>query len=84
MRPGVPDLWLPVPRHGFSGLVIELKAGRGRVTPEQDDWLNFLASQNFAAVMCRGAVSAIKTIKGYLDDQGPNDRRTVVAHNREV
>lgn len=66
VRSGVPDLWLPVPRHGFSGLVIELKAGRGRVTPEQDDWLNFLAGHGFAALLCRGSEAAIRTIRDYL------------------
>lgn len=67
VRKGVPDLWLPVPRHGFSGLVVELKAGRGRLTPEQDDWLNFLAGQGFATMLCHGADAAIRTIREYLE-----------------
>ena len=40
VRPGYPDLNLLVPRHGFSGLFIELKRQKGgNLTAEQADWL---------------------------------------------
>lgn len=68
VRPGVPDLWLPVPRQEFSGLVIELKAKGGRATREQVDWLDFLGEQQFMAVVCVGAAAAIETIRGYLEE----------------
>lgn len=66
VRAGVPDLWLPVPRHGKNGLIIELKAAKGRPTGLQLDWLDFLGGQGYMAVMCVGADAAIETIKGYL------------------
>lgn len=38
VKPGVPDLCLPVPRGRFHGLYIELKTQRGHATPEQEWW----------------------------------------------
>lgn len=67
VRKGVPDLWLPVPAHGLHGLVIELKAKGGRLTPEQDDWINFLGGKGYMAVLCVGADAAMETIRGYLE-----------------
>lgn len=66
VRPGVPDLWLPVQRQGFAGLVIELKAEGGRLQTSQADWLAFLSEQGYMAVVCVGADAAIQTIADYL------------------
>lgn len=69
VRSGVPDLCLPVARHGFNGLYIELKAKGGRLRPEQGGWLDFLGGQGYMAVCCVGADAAIDTIRGYLDER---------------
>lgn len=66
VRPGVPDLWLPVQRKGFAGLVIELKAKGGKLQPNQAEWLDFLGQQGYMAVLCVGADAAMQTIKDYL------------------
>ena len=72
VRAGVPDLMLPIARHDFHGLFIELKAPKtaaqpaGRLQKTQIDWLDFLGEQKYMAVVCVGAQAAIDTIKGYL------------------
>lgn len=67
LRAGVPDLMLPIPRHGFHGLFIEMKRRKGgRLSREQADWLTFLCEQGYMAVVCCGADAAIETIRGYL------------------
>jgi hypothetical protein len=38
-KPGVPDVWLPVPRGQYIGLVGEMKIKPNRLTPEQERWL---------------------------------------------
>jgi len=70
VRKGVPDLLLPVARQGFHGLWIELKRTKGsKLSPEQDDWLGYLAKQGYMAVICKGADSAREAIGIYLRGQ---------------
>ena len=44
VRAGVPDLMLLYPRHGYHGLVIELKVGHNVATREQNEWLTLVES----------------------------------------
>lgn len=69
VRAGFPDMFLPVARHGFLGLMIELKAQGGSLRQSQRDWLEFLSGQGYMAVCCVGAESAMETIQGYLDER---------------
>lgn len=79
VRPGVPDMCLPVARHDFHGLYIEMKAKGatpsrdGKVTPNQSDWLSFLGEQGYMAVVCVGADAAMATIKTYLGENHATD-----------
>ena len=67
MKPGVPDLCLPVARGGYHGLYIELKRAVGGIlSDEQKWWIDELKSQGYAAIVCHGAEEAIRTIKEYL------------------
>jgi hypothetical protein len=67
VKPGVPDLMLPVPRGNYSGLFIELKKRvGGKVSPHQQAWIDRLRQQGYAAVVCNGASEAIKTLEEYL------------------
>jgi hypothetical protein len=47
VKPGVPDICLPVPRGDWHGLYIELKTRRGRVSAAQREWLTALARQGY-------------------------------------
>lgn len=67
LRPGVPDLCLPVPRKDYCGLYIEMKAGRNKPTEEQEAFLNALAGQGYLAVVCWGWDDARRTLCEYLD-----------------
>lgn len=66
VKPGVPDLVLPVARGKYHGLYIELKTLRGRVSDAQKQWLEALRNQGYAAIVCRGADEAIAMIAKYL------------------
>jgi hypothetical protein len=82
VRPGVPDLFLPVPRCGFHGLFIEMKAKGatpsrdGKLSENQSDWLDFLGGQGYMAVVCIGADAAIETIINYLGEKHATDNAT--------
>ena len=68
VKRGVPDLNLPVKRGIFSGLYIELKKlKKGVVSDEQNEWIDFLRSQGYGAIVCVGWEQARDTIIKYLE-----------------
>ncbi len=73
VRPGVPDLCLPVPRDKWHGLYIEMKTPSGTVRQQQREWLNALADNGYQVVVCHGWISAAKEIFEYLGINQPFD-----------
>lgn len=67
VKPGVPDLCLPVARGKYHALYIEMKNERGRTTMEQDWWGERLLSEGNLWTVCHGWESAVKTLERYLD-----------------
>ena len=72
VRRGFPDLTLWLPRGGFHGLAIELKAGRNKPTPEQLAWLDHMASIGWMAAVCTGFDAARETLDAYLRSASPD------------
>lgn len=66
VKPGVPDIVLPVARGRYHGLYIELKAAGGKPTENQIEWLNSLSGQGYHAVICYGWTAARTVIEEYL------------------
>ena len=67
VKPGVPDICLPVSRSIYHGLYIELKRKRGGKTSDaQKEWINGLKAQGYAALVCRGWEDAKDSIIEYL------------------
>lgn len=68
VRPGVPDVMLPVPRAGYHGLFVEMKRLKGSSTSaEQRAWLLALTEQGYRAVRCLGWERARDEITAYLE-----------------
>ena len=67
VKPGVPDLWLPVKRQGFTGLVIEMKYGKNKPSDWQRWWLESLKAQNWQTAVCYSFDEARQTILNYLE-----------------
>lgn len=64
---GFPDLFLPIAKKGFHGLLIELKRDRScHPTKEQVEWIKYLNGQGYFAVVCYGALAAMEEIRKYL------------------
>jgi hypothetical protein len=57
---------LPVSRHGFHSLYIELKTETGKTSSEQDWWINGLEAVGNCARVCHGYEEAIRLIEWYL------------------
>jgi hypothetical protein len=66
VRRGCPDIWFPFPAQDKYGLIIELKYGRNKPSPEQKEWLTWLASQGFKTAVCYSWVQAAAVIREYL------------------
>lgn len=67
VKPGIPDLFLPVSRRGFYGLFIEMKKITGTLSKVQKEKISKLKAQGYAVVVCKGAEKAISVIKSYLE-----------------
>lgn len=66
LKPGVPDIVLPVARGGYIGLYIELKYGRNKTTDNQKKWLSDLRAQNHYTAVCYGWEQAKELIEAYI------------------
>lgn len=69
LKPGCPDIWLPVPRRGYHALIIELKLPGEKPRQNQTEWLDFLGGEGNFATSCVGADETIDTITWYLQGE---------------
>lgn len=68
VKPGVPDLFLPVARGLWHGLFIELKRQKGgRVSDAQREWLTDLEREGYRAELACGWQEAAEIILEYLE-----------------
>ena len=66
VRRGVPDYIWPLCRDGYPGFYLELKRVKGGgLEPEQKEYRDWLVSQGYRWVMCRGAAEAWEAIMAY-------------------
>lgn len=66
VKPGVPDVCLPVARKGYHGLYIEMKAAKGKLSDNQKVWIEALLKQGYHVVTCYGFNEAADVISDYL------------------
>jgi len=70
VKPGVADIFLPIPMDPYHGLYIEMKRqkkdGRSVITEDQVDFLMAAKKQGYRCEVCYGAESAIRAIVLYV------------------
>lgn len=66
VKPGIPDVQIPVARGGFIGFAIEFKFADGNPSKEQRQRINSLQKEGWCVVICWSAEAAIRSTKGYL------------------
>jgi hypothetical protein len=67
-REGVSDVFLPVPRGGYHGLWIEIKAPRphaSEVSDDQEQWQKEMRGQGYLAVVAYGSKEACDAVTSY-------------------
>lgn len=62
VKPGVPDLCVPVARGLCHSLYIEMKSEGGKISEAQTGWLRRLRAEGMCAYACYGAGNAIALI----------------------
>lgn len=66
VRAGTPDYVLLVPRGGYNGLVLELKAGKGRPSPAQTEFMDAVAKYGYLTHVAYGWDAAREAIENYI------------------
>lgn len=66
VKPGVPDLCIPVAKGSYHGLYIEMKSDSGKPTEKQLEWIELLNANGYRAVICFGFDEAKETIDRYM------------------
>lgn len=65
---GIPDVFIPIPIGRHHGLYIEMKTKGGKVSPEQNEFLEYAAEVGYMAAVCFSSKEAIELIEKYLQD----------------
>jgi len=67
LKPGVSDIFIPLPMPPYHGLFIELKRadGKGQLSGAQRAFGEYVEAQGYKFVVCEGAQAAIREITGY-------------------
>ena len=63
VKPGVPDLCLPVPRGQYHGLYIEMKTESGHTSGKQEWWGERLQAQGYVWRVCHGWQAAVAVLE---------------------
>lgn len=66
VKKGVPDLLLPLKSPFFSGLAVELKAGKNTTSSEQRDWLTRLELTGYVVGVARSIEDFEFLVQAYL------------------
>lgn len=70
LKPGVPDIFLPVAMGGYHGLFIEMKYKSNKPRENQVAYIDALSTQGYCTAVCWGCADAIETIVDYYDMDG--------------
>lgn len=67
VKPGVPDLCLPVPIGRYHGLYIEMKRREGgKLSEDQREWIDGLSENGYCVRRCDGWQEAVRVLEDYL------------------
>lgn len=68
VKPGVPDICIPIPTTNYHGMYIEMKKIKGgKVSVHQESWIKYLTYHGYRAVVANGCDEAIKYITEYFN-----------------
>lgn len=65
VKPGIPDIFLPVPCGPYHGLFIELKSKGGRASDKQKEYMFRLSELGYCVRLCKSFDEAVAAIQSY-------------------
>lgn len=65
-KKGIPDIFVPIAVNGCHGLFIEMKVNSNKLTPEQNEFFNFVFSNGYIVGLAYSANQALAYIEQYL------------------
>lgn len=66
VKRGVHDVFLPFPNQGFSGLYIEMKVGKNKLSDEQKEFKTFIEQNKYGSAVCYSWIEAVNAVCNYL------------------
>jgi hypothetical protein len=66
VRRGIPDLFLPYPANGLHGLYVEVKTDKGRLTPEQAEFMAYAIERGYGYKVVRSCQEFGDAVCGYV------------------
>ena len=78
VTPGVCDMMLAIPLHGWPGAFIELKIGSNTQSPAQKQWSNLAASVGYATALVYTLDEFMEFVNNYMNDISIINIETVV------
>lgn len=63
---GVPDMFLSIPRNGWNGFYLEMKAGSNDLTTNQEEFFRLASKQNYKCEVIRSLDQFIREVTYYL------------------
>jgi hypothetical protein len=69
VEPGIPDIFVSVPKEGYSGMYIEMKSTdpKAKLSAAQQDKIRLLRQNGYHVCVCKEADHAIAVTKEYLE-----------------
>lgn len=78
---GFPDIEIPIPIKPYHGFYIELKRIGGKLTQEQQEWLEYLRAQGYYAEAAYGLTHAQQLVANYIALDPTKPRVTITTAN---
>jgi len=66
VKSGVADIQIAIPSNGFHGMFLEMKIGKGKLTPKQLKFLQDMSSKGYYAIWRIGFDDCKKAIEQYV------------------
>lgn len=68
LKPGISDIFLPKARYGYHGLYVEMKCAKGKISKEQQEFIDDMLKEGYLACVCWTWIEAKEVIEKYLMD----------------